>query len=59
MSEYSDRIKLLTTYRDAARRADQRNDVVARTQHSDGWLYFATQSDIARAPKYLTWTGRK
>ena len=50
---------LMKQYRANAKNADSRGDVVARRQASDNWRELATDSEASRAPRYLTWSGRK
>lgn len=42
-----------------AKRADARGDVAHRERLARAWLELATDSEIAHAPKYLWWRGRK
>lgn len=55
----SSRVQHMRTAQLQAKKADLQGDVVARTQAADNWYFWATPHDIDRAPKYLTWTGRK
>jgi hypothetical protein len=53
------RSELLKTFSAQAKSADQRHDVTARNQAANNWRENATASEAAKAPSYLTWTGRK
>ena len=50
---------LLKTFAAQAKKADAHNDVTLRTQAANNWRENATDSEAAKAPRYLTWTGRK
>jgi len=53
------RAELLKTFASQAKEYDRRGDIVLRTQASNSWHETATASEASKAPKYLTWTGRK
>jgi hypothetical protein len=59
MNARTDRRGLLNAYRDQAKEADRRGDVVIRRQASQTWREIATDAEAKRAPSYLTWPGRK
>ena len=42
-----------------AKEADARGDVTMRSQHALTWRELATDAQARRAPRYLTWPGRK
>lgn len=42
-----------------AKREDARGDVVRREQLATTWAELATDAEIARAPKFLRWRGRR
>jgi hypothetical protein len=53
------RTDLLRTFAAQAKAADARNDTTLRNQASNNWRENASDAEAAKAPKYLTWTGRK
>lgn len=46
-------------FRDQAREYDRRGDSVLRNQAANAWRELATSAEAAKAPAYLTWSGRK
>lgn len=56
MSKRTDRLKAFAAQ---AKHADEHHDAVLRTQAANSWHSLATEAESARAPRYLTWTGRK
>lgn len=55
----SKRKEIMATLLAAAKDADRRGDVSARNRAANAWHELATASEDARAPKVLTWAGRK
>ena len=53
------RTDLLKTFAAQAKNADAHNDVTLRNQAANSWRENATQAEADKAPKYLTWTGRR
>jgi len=51
--------KDMEAYRNLAKEYDRRGDVVLRTQAATTWAELATVAERKRAPKYLTWRGRR
>ena len=52
------RIDLLKTFAAQAKEHDRVHDVTRRNQAANSWRENATEAEAARAPRYLTWTGR-
>jgi hypothetical protein len=42
-----------------AKQADKKGDITMRWQYSQNWREYATEAECKKAPKYLTWTGRR
>ena len=53
------RLSLMKQYAAQAKEYDRRGDVVLRTQAANNWHEQATAAEVAKAPRYLTWIGRK
>jgi hypothetical protein len=52
------RKRLMRDVAEDAKRQDYRGEAVLRREYADIWRELATNAEAARAPKYLTWTGR-
>jgi hypothetical protein len=55
----SKRKELLQTLAAKANEHERRGDTVLQIQCSQQWYELATTGEVNRAPKYLTWYGRK
>ncbi|MEN6533976.1 MAG: hypothetical protein ABFD89_09965 [Bryobacteraceae bacterium] len=55
----TNRAELLKAFAAQAKECDRRGDVVLRSQAANSWREVATETEAAKAPKYLTWIGRK
>lgn len=53
------RTSLLKSFASQAKEYDRRGDVTLRNQASNNWRDNATEAEAAKAPRYLTWIGRK
>ena len=53
------RIDTMRIIRAFAREADSRGDVTMQTWYAETWRGLATEAEACRAPKYLTWPGRR
>jgi len=52
------RQELMRQYKVNAAEYDRKGDVVLRTQQATAWRELATESEAAKAPRYMTWIGR-
>mgnify|MGYP006953655434 CR=1 FL=1 len=59
MSYAMDRHQTMRQLAAVAREYDRRHDVVLRRQAATEWRALATAAEAARAPRYLTWAGRR
>ena len=59
MSYAMDRHQTMRQLAAVAREYDRRHDVVLRRQAATEWRELATAAEAARAPRYLTWAGRR
>ena len=53
------RLALMKSLAADAKQHDQHGDVTLRNQTSNTWRELATSAEASKAPKYLTWIGRK
>lgn len=54
----SHRIEQMKKFAKLAKDAHEWKDELLRKYYSNAWFGMATESDIKRAPAYLTWNGR-
>lgn len=55
----TNRTQIMWDLRSRAKECDIIGETTLRTRYSNSWRELATDSEASRAPKYLTWIGRK
>jgi hypothetical protein len=55
----SKRTETMRSFARIAKDRDSANDATLRNQASQTWREMATEAEAKRAPKYLTWIGRR